>query len=270
MGWLHACIFELLCEPSCILSSLPTALSKQSCWPPTRREVFAWHFHSQIICLSLKIYAMGCNRNSPEPEHLGLCCTAQLCSPGPAPAADTMASAPAPACGGLSVVDLWVCQIAAACNGDPRAWCGSRNPCWNTAFINVAAYLCPPWWHRGNMKLSGRDLYLDTEPSKRSRTLTGYPGCLTPCGQAYCAFPSLTIAKEHCLFSGSLETTFLVLSIGKTLHTTATSLGMALTSHIKHSAGNKAFVCIFPSPVPAPVNASSTFPEVTFTGAPSC
>lgn len=101
---MHACIFELLCEPYCILSSLPTALSKQSCWPPTRRKVFAWHFHSQIICLSLKIYAMGCNRNSPEPEHLGLCCTAQLCSPGPAPAADTMASAPAPAwwaqCGG--------------------------------------------------------------------------------------------------------------------------------------------------------------------------
>lgn len=121
------------------------------------------------------------------------------------------------------------------------------------------------------MQLSGRDLYLDTEPSKRSWTLTCYLGHLTPSGQAYCAFPSLTIAKEHCLFSGSLEATFLFLfSIGKTLHSTATTLGMALTSHIMHSAGNKAFVRVSPSPVPAPVNASSTFPEATFTGAPSC
>lgn len=121
---MHACIFELLCEPSCILSSSPIALSKQSCWPPTRRKAFAWHFHSQIICLSLKIYAMGCNRNGPEPEHLGLCCTAQLCSPGPAPDADTAASAPAPACGGLCVVDLWVCQPAAAMWWRPQsmAW----------------------------------------------------------------------------------------------------------------------------------------------------
>lgn len=121
-------------SPSCILSSLTTAISKQSCWPPTRRKTLAWHFHSQIICLLLKIYAIACNRNGPAPEHLGLPPqSSDLWSgPGPAPAADTTGFifSPEPAVG-LDQWTFWVCQHSQLCSAETsepgmKAWVLAR------------------------------------------------------------------------------------------------------------------------------------------------
>lgn len=62
------------------LSSSVTAISKQSCWSPARRKTLAWHFHSQIMCLLLKIYALACNRRGPEPEHWACPCNIPICT----------------------------------------------------------------------------------------------------------------------------------------------------------------------------------------------
>lgn len=91
-----------------------------------------------------------------------------------------------------------------------------------------------------------RDPFLNTEPSTRILTLTGYPFA------TYCAFLSLAIARGRLLFSGFLQNTFLfLLSIWRILHASAAVLGMALNTQVMHSAGNKAFVQASFSPVPA-------------------
>lgn len=95
------------------LSGLVTAISTQSCWPPTRRKTLTWHFHSQIICFLLKIYALGFNRNGPEPEHLALPLQSSDVQSGLgfSPAVDTatliFSSGPSV---GLVQWTFWICQ----------------------------------------------------------------------------------------------------------------------------------------------------------------
>jgi len=110
-------------SPSCVLSSLVTAISKQSCWPPARRQTLTWHFHSQIICLLLKIYAIACSRNGPEPEHLRLPLQSSDLQPGPAADTTGFIFGPEPQRVRLSG-PAGLPALAVALSRDLRAWRG--------------------------------------------------------------------------------------------------------------------------------------------------